>query len=64
MSLGYRRAHCWNNVAIKAQVKLITKLNNQSQLTQTADVGAVNEAAELVNDRGMTTGDLVSLESG
>jgi hypothetical protein len=38
----YRRAHCCNNVASRALVRLIAKLRNQSELTQTADFGGVN----------------------
>jgi hypothetical protein len=33
----YRRAHCCNNVASKAHVRAMTKLRNQSELTQIAD---------------------------
>ena len=32
--LTYRRAHCCNNVASSAHVRLIDKLKNQSELTQ------------------------------
>jgi hypothetical protein len=35
----YRRAHCCNNVASRAHVRLMTKLRNQSELAQTADFG-------------------------
>jgi hypothetical protein len=38
----YRRAHCCNNVAKRAQVRLITRLKNQSELTQTAYFGGEN----------------------
>src|SRR6266852_5843540 len=32
----YRRAHCCNDVAHKAQLRLMTKLKNQREFTQTA----------------------------
>jgi hypothetical protein len=35
----YRRAHCCSDVARRAHVRLITKLRNQSELTQTAWLG-------------------------
>jgi hypothetical protein len=38
----YRRAHFWSNVAKSAQVRLMTKLRNQRELTQTAYLGGVN----------------------
>ena len=38
----YRRAHCCNDVANSAAVRLITKLRNQSELTQMAYLGGEN----------------------
>lgn len=38
----YRRAHCCNEVASRAQVRLITRLENQSELYQIADLGGLN----------------------
>jgi hypothetical protein len=38
----YRPAHCCSNVASRAHVRLMTKLRNQSELTQTADFGGEN----------------------
>ena len=42
MTLRYLRAHCCSNVASRAQVILTTKLENQSELTQTAEVCGEN----------------------
>jgi hypothetical protein len=39
VTLTYRCAHCCTNVADRAQVILITKLKNQSELTHTACFG-------------------------
>jgi hypothetical protein len=38
----YRRAHCCNNVAKSAHVRLMTKLRNHSELTQIAYLGGEN----------------------
>lgn len=38
----YRRAHCCNDVAKRAHVRLMTKLKDQSEFTQTAYVGGEN----------------------
>ena len=38
----YLRAHCCNDVAKRAQVRLVTKLKNQSEFTQTALFGGEN----------------------
>src|SRR6266850_2875154 len=38
----YRRAHCCSDVASSAQVRLITRLENQSVLYQIADLGGLN----------------------
>jgi hypothetical protein len=38
----YRRAHCCNDVAKTAQVRLITKLKNQSEFTQMVYLGGEN----------------------
>ena len=46
VTLRYLRAHCCSNVASRAQVTLITKLENQSELTQTANVGGENGGGE------------------
>jgi len=35
----YRRVHCCSNIASRAQERVITKLKNQSELTQMADFG-------------------------
>ena len=37
--LRYRRAHCCNNVASIAHVRLMFKLKNQSEFTQMEDIG-------------------------
>jgi hypothetical protein len=47
VNLRYRRAHCCSNVASRAQVILITKLRNQSALTQMAKFGGVNGGGEV-----------------
>ena len=39
VTLTKRRAHCCNKVASKALVRLMTKLKNQSEFTQTACPG-------------------------
>ena len=39
----YRRDHCRNNVARRPQVRPITKLKNQRELTQTAYPGGEND---------------------
>ena len=46
MILRYRRAHCCSNVARRAQVRLITKLKNQSALTKTAWFGGEKGSGE------------------
>jgi hypothetical protein len=38
----YRRAHCCNNVAKSAPVRLMTKLRNHNELTQIAYLGGEN----------------------
>jgi hypothetical protein len=38
----YRRAHCCNDVANIAHVRLITKLKNKSEFTQMAYAGGEN----------------------
>ena len=38
----YRRDHCCSDVANKAHVRLMTKLRNQSEFTQTAYLGGEN----------------------
>ncbi len=35
----YRRAHCCNNIASNEQERVITKLKDQSEFTQTVDLG-------------------------
>ena len=40
--MRYKRAHCCNKIANRAHVRLMTKLKNQSELTQTADAGGEN----------------------
>ena len=47
MTLRYLRAHCCSSVASRAQVILIAKLKNQSELTQTANVGGENGGGEV-----------------
>ena len=42
MILTYRCAHCCNDVANGAAVRLITKLRNQSEFTQMAYIGGEN----------------------
>ena len=42
MILRYRRDQCCNNVAHIAHERLITKLKNQSEFTQTAYLGGEN----------------------
>ena len=44
--MRYRRAHCCSNVARRAHVRLITRLKNQSELTQTAWFGGENGGGE------------------
>ena len=39
MTVRYRRAHCCNNVASRAHVRLIAKLRNHKELTQIAYFG-------------------------
>ena len=40
--MRYKRAHCCNKIANRAHVILMTRLKNQSELTQTADAGGEN----------------------
>ena len=53
--MRYFRAHCCSRFARTAHVMLMTKLKNQSELTQTPNVGGVNgggeEGREIVLDR-------------
>ena len=44
--MRYRRAHCCSNVARRAQVRLITRLKNQSALTHTAEFDGENGGGE------------------
>ena len=48
MTLRYLRAHCCNRVASIAQVRLIAKLKNQSEFSQTAWGGGVNVESDLI----------------
>ena len=41
----YRRVHCCNRVASKALVRLMAKLENQSEFTQIAYLGGENGGA-------------------
>src|SRR5580658_1784211 len=55
----YRRAHCCNDVAHKAQLKLMTKLKNQREFTKTAYLGGENEGGLATGegvDEGVTFG--------
>ena len=58
----YLRAHCCREVASSAQVRLITRLKNQSELNQMADMGGLKvnglgggEGREIVCDPLETT---------
>src|SRR6266851_6120207 len=42
VTLRYRRAHCCSDGASRADVRLITRLENQSVLYEMADLGGLN----------------------
>src|SRR5258708_39181963 len=48
VTLMYRRVHCCNRVASKALVRLMAKLENQSEFTQMAYPGGENEELSCV----------------
>jgi len=50
----YRRAHCCTNIASRAQERVITKLKDQSELTQMTDFGG-EKVCGLDNVGGMET---------
>jgi hypothetical protein len=51
----YRRAHCCNNVAKSAHVRLMMRLKNHRTLTQMADEDGLNlDGSERVEGRGRT----------
>jgi len=58
VSLIYRRAHCCNDIADRAQVRLIHKLRNHSEFTQIAYLGGENGGGSVV---GMGVGSTVML---
>ena len=59
----YRRAHWCNNVASRAQVRLMARLRNQSELTQTAYTGGTNGRDGSRSEDGMETGESLAFES-
>ena len=58
--LMYRLAHCCKDVASIADMRLITRLRNHSELTQTAYVGGEN-AGGWVTAEGIHEGDILGL---
>jgi len=62
VSLMYRRDHCCSDVAKTAPVRLITRLNDQSEFTQIACLGGENGGG-MVRVEGMDVGDTVMFGS-
>ncbi len=53
VTLMYRRVHCCNRVASKALVRLMAKLENQSEFTQMAYLGGENLESSCVPGTGL-----------